>query len=323
MKFNEKQIAPTFQLSLFHDSPYMSQKLKFLNLLRSPSGGYRRYLGSPLRYAGGKSWAVGYVIERLPEDIPRLISPFLGGASIEIAVAKELEIEVLGFDIFDILINYWKIQIECPYELYLELSKLSPTKSVYNKVKEELKKHWNGEKVLPPLILAAYYYFNHNLSYGPGFLGWMSSVYANEKTYRNLLERVRNFNVKKLKVGCASFEEVIPKFKYDFLYCDPPYYLGEDSTLFRGLYPQRNFPVHHDGFNHKLLRDLLMEHKGGFILSYNDSPTIRRWYKNFEIIELPIRYTMGQGETRIGLNRKMKNANHVKQAKELLIIKKV
>jgi DNA adenine methylase len=64
-----------------------------------------------------------------------------------------------------------------------------------------------------------------------------------------------------------------------------------------------------------------LEHKGGFILSYNDAPTIREWYKNFEIVELPVQYTMGQGETRIGVNRKAKNTNHVKKTQELLIIK--
>ncbi len=72
----------------------------------------------------------------------------------------------------------------------------------------------------------------------------MSSVYANPKTYQNLLKRVKNFNVKNLWVECKSFEEVIPSFKNEFLYCDPPYYLGADSTLFKGLYPQRNFPIH-------------------------------------------------------------------------------
>jgi DNA adenine methylase len=97
--------------------------------------------------------------------------------------------------------------------------------------------------------------------------------------------------------------------------------LGEDSSLFRGLYPQRNFPIHHNNFNHEYLRELLLEHKGGFILSYNDSPTIRKWYKDFKIIELPIHYTMGQGETRIGMNRKKENRNHIKKTKELLIIK--
>ncbi|MCM8827612.1 MAG: DNA adenine methylase [Candidatus Omnitrophica bacterium] len=309
------------QLCLLTDSLSKTPKQRFLSKLRGKGRYYKRYLGSPLRYAGGKSWAVGYVIERIPENIKRLISPFFGGGSIEIAVAKELGIDVIGFDIFDILVNYWKVQIEDPEGLYQELIKLKPTKEVYNEVKKELKRHWKGEVKLPPLKLAAYYYFNHNLSYGPGFLGWMSSVYANEKVYQRLLERVRSFNVKNISVECASFEEVIPKFKYDFLYCDPPYYLGEDSTLFRGLYPQRNFPIHHNNFNHELLRDLLLDHKGGFILSYNDSPTIRKWYKDFEIIELDVHYTMGQGEVRIGLNRNTKNSNHVKKTKELLIIK--
>jgi len=150
----------------------------------------------------------------------------------------------------------------------------------------------------------------------------MSSVYAKEGTYYRLLERVRNFNVKNISIECATFEQVIPEFKNDFLYCDPPYYLGEDSTLFRGLYPQRNFPIHHNNFNHELLRDLLYNHKGGFILSYNDAPTIREWYKDFDIVELPIMYTMGQGEVRIGVNRKKENRNHIKRTKELLIIKR-
>lgn len=311
--YNEEILIPDF-------AP-ITPKDNFLHDLRGKKEKYKRYLGSPLRYAGGKSWAVGYVIEKLPDNIDRLISPFFGGGSIEIAIAKELGIQVLGFEIFDILVNYWKIQIEKPEDLYNELSKLNPTKETYNIIKEELKKHWEGKIKLPPLKLAAYYYFNHNLSYGPGFLGWMSSVYADKNMYQRLLERVKNFNVKNIKVECDSFENVIPLYKNDFLYCDPPYYLGGDSTVFKGLYPQRNFPIHHNNFNHELLKDLLLDHKGGFILSYNDTPTIRDWYKDFEIIELSINYTMGQGETRIGVNRRNKNANHIKETQELLIVK--
>ncbi|MEO0127213.1 MAG: DNA adenine methylase [candidate division WOR-3 bacterium] len=322
-KINSQKHKELFYQNLFPNLvPSLTPKQAFLEKIRGRGKRYKRYLGSPLRYAGGKSWAVGYVIERLPDNIHRLISPFFGGGSIEIAVAKELGIEVIGFEIFDILVNYWKIQIEKPDDLYKELKKLKPDKDTYHWVKGELKKHWKGEIRLAPLKLATYYYFNHNLSYGPGFLGWMSSVYAKEEMYLRLLERVRTFNVKNIQIECASFEEVIPKYKNDFLYCDPPYYLGKDSTLFRGLYPQRNFPIHHNNFNHNLLRDLLLSHRGGFILSYNDSPTIRKWYKDFEIIELPIHYTMGQGETRIGFNRKVKNSNHIKKTQELLIIKK-
>lgn len=294
----------------------------FLPSLKSNSkNNYKRYLGSPLRYAGGKSLAVGYILKLLPDNIKKVVSPFLGGASVEIAMTKELGIEVIGYDIFDILINYWQVQLKSPEKLYQELNKLKPTKEEYKKVKEILKKHWKGEIKLEKIKLATYYYFNHNLSYGPGFLGWPSSVYIDKKKYETILERVKNFKAARLKVFCGDFKKTIPKHKNDFMYLDPPYFLEGDSKMFRGIYPQRNFPVHHNNFDHKRLHELLKEHKGGFILSYNDCKQIREWYKDYEIYKPSWQYTMGQGETRIGLNRIKNNSNHIKESHELLIYK--
>ena len=48
---------------------------------------------------GGKSLAVGLILEQIPSDTKRLISPFIGGGSVEVAAALELDIEVLAFDI--------------------------------------------------------------------------------------------------------------------------------------------------------------------------------------------------------------------------------
>ena len=202
------------------------------------------------------------------------------------------------------------------------LSKWPSTKKQYSEVKDRLKAHWKKEKLIKDkLSLAAHYWFNHNLSYGPGFLGWMSKIYENPSRYERLLDKVRNFRCPGLTVSCSSFQKSIPKHKGDFLYCDPPYYLEGDSLMFKGIYPQRNFPIHHKGFPHEMLRDLLHKHKGGFILSYNDCQTIRKWYKNFKIIEVKWQYTLGQGETRIGKNR-IENGtqNHVKNSHELLIL---
>jgi DNA adenine methylase len=312
------------QLPLIFYNSISDKKREFLIRLKSnsPKNKYKRYLESPIRYAGGKSLAVGYVIECLADNIKRVISPFFGGGSVEIAIAKELGIPVIGFEIFDILVNYWQIQINKPYELYQSLALLDPTKEEYAKVKGILKSHWKKEATLSSLELATYYYFNHNLSYGPGFLGWMSKVYDDKNRYKMMIEKVRNFEVKNLRVECETFENVLPKYENDFLYCDPPYYLGTDSTLFRGIYPQRNFPIHHNNFNHLKLRDLLLnDHKGGFILSYNDCATIREWYSDCQIIEVSWQYTMGQGETRIGLNRKRESRNHIKKSNEILLVK--
>ena len=299
-------------------------KKDFLNKLVSPSGKtkYKRYMGAPIRYAGGKSLAVGLVVERIPDETKRVISPFLGGGSVEVAIAKELNLPVIGYDIFDILVNYWQVQLNNPEELYKKLSGFKPNKENFKKIKETLKKHWKGEKKLNNLDLAAHYYFNHNTSYGPGFLSWPSSVYMDGRKYKSMLEKVKNLKIENLKVYCDTFENVIPQYKNDFLYCDPPYFLDGDSKMFKGIYPQRNFPVHHNNFNHEKLRDLLLNHKGEFILSYNDCSTIREWYKEFKFIDVSWQYTMGQGETRIGLNRINGNRNHIKQSHEILIVKR-
>src|SRR3989338_9384182 len=302
---------------------FTERKNLFLNGLKSPTGKnkYKRYLGAPIRYAGGKSLATGLIIELIPEDVQRVISPFIGGGSVEVAIAKELGLPVIGYDIFDILVKYWQVQLKNPQELYKKLSNLRPDAKTFKKIKNELKKHWKKEKELNDLNLATHYYFNHNTSYGPGFLSWPSSVYMQDKKYISMLEKVKNFKVSNLDVHCDTFENVIPKYQDDFFYCDPPYFLEGDSKMFKGIYPQRNFPIHHNNFNHEKLRDLLLKHKGRFILSYNDCSTIREWYKDFMFIDVSWQYTIGQGETRIGLNRKNGNMSHVKKSHEVLIVK--
>ncbi|RAZ62526.1 hypothetical protein CHL9767_08605, partial [Campylobacter hyointestinalis subsp. lawsonii] len=54
-------------------------KNNFLNSIRANNGNYKRFTGSLLRYGGGKSLAVGLILENFPNDIKRIISPFIGG----------------------------------------------------------------------------------------------------------------------------------------------------------------------------------------------------------------------------------------------------
>jgi DNA adenine methylase len=63
--------------------------------------GYKRYKNPYLRYAGGKSLAVGHLLNKLPDDIDKLISPFFGAGSFELALSQECNINVIGYDIFE------------------------------------------------------------------------------------------------------------------------------------------------------------------------------------------------------------------------------
>jgi DNA adenine methylase len=293
---------------------------------------------TPIRYAGGKSKAYNIISEYLPffPKPKRIISPFIGGGSLEVRWASEQNIPVFGFDVFWCLTNYWKNQLNNPREVYEILHSLTCSKETYKKIKEELQSwtrvqelfkdwptdHYERKPVwIDNLDGAAYYFYNHNLSFGPAFLGWFSSVYSDDKKYTKMIERVRDFKCPNLRVENHSFEEVIPNFPNDMIYLDPPYYMEKDSDnkMFKGLYPNNNWPVHHNSFDHELLRDLLHNHKGSFILSYNNCETIREYYKDFKQVFPDWKYSYGQGETRIGKNRT--DGKITKESHEILIIK--
>ena len=300
-----------------------------------------RHSRTPLRYAGGKSKAFGFISTYIPfwPKPKRIVSPFIGGGSLEVRWANELDIEVIGYDVFDMLVNFWKVLLKQPQELAKELSKITPDDKTYKEVKDillhldktqELLSGWktNSYKrevmiTLNKLERASFYYFNHNTSYGPGYLGWPSSVYLQADRWKQMCKNIQNFKCGNLSVEQADYRDVIPNHKKDLLYLDPPYYLEQDADnkMFKGIYPMRNIPVHHDGFDHEKLRDMLHNHEGSFVLSYNNCETIREWYKDFHQVFPKWSYSMGSGETRIGKNRRDQGISNVKESHEILIIK--
>jgi DNA adenine methylase len=304
---------------------------------------YKRVSLSPLRYAGGKSKAIGLILEHLPALKERkIVSPFFGGGSFELVLAKQLGFQVIGYDIFGILVNFWKQILERPAALATELAKLVPDAENYTRNRHILLAYW--DKVKPAtlqyetrdklvltdeekvrldadeLLQAAYYYYNMQLSYGPMFLGWGSSVYLTKPKYEGILKNVRNFTGAGLQVRCADFGTAIEAHPNDFLFLDPPYYMGGDSKMFKGMYPNCNFAIHHNNFDHERLRDLLKAHKGGFLMTYNDCSTIREWYSEFKQVFPVWQYTYGQGEKRLGKNRVAGTNDNTKESHEIFII---
>ena len=298
-----------------------------------------------LRYAGGKSRAIKKITPFV-EPYSEIVSPFLGGGSLEVHWALEGK-KIIANDVFDILVCFWNQLLANPDGLADELQKITPDKKTYAIIKESLMctpqvqnmlKDWttdfykckkiekldnnnnpimgdNGKVVkvkepriinsLEDVILAAYYYFNHNCSYGPGFLGWASDIYMNQKKWNKAIQKIRDFSVPNMEVHNESFETFIPKYKEKFMYLDPPYYLkkDDDNKMLGGIYPMKNIPVHHNEFDHEKLRDLMLNHKGNFVMSYNNCETIREWYKDFELFYPEWHYSMDVGEKRIGKNR--------------------
>lgn len=331
----------------FIDGPYERDEeylSKFLKTIKNKNGIYKRFCISPLRYAGGKSKAIGLILENLPKlKEKKIISPFFGGGSVELCLSQILGINVIGYDIFNMLANFWNVLINYKTEFVNELIKFEITEKEFTYNRHVLLNYW--EKIKPIdlnyktknkiqlnpedltklddniITQAAYYYYNMTLSYGPMFLGWPSSNEINKDKFKRKIEKIKELNLNNLQVSCSSFQEILEKHSNDFLFLDPPYYLNGDSKMFKGMYPNCNFAIHHNSFDHIKLAELLKKHKGGFLMTYNNCSTIRDLYNDCKFEFPEWQYTYGQGETRIGKNRDQTTKDNIKESHEIIIIK--
>lgn len=322
------------------DEPYLENYLKSIS---NTNGTYKRQCLSPLRYAGGKSKAIGLILANLPKlKEKKIVSPFFGGGSVELCLSQHLGIEVVGYDIFGLLVNFWNTLIHNKAEFVEQLKQFHVTETEFTYNRHVLLNYW--DKIKPAdliyktkakvelktedLILldndsimqAVYYYYNMTLSYGPMFLGWPSSNEIDKAKFDRRIEKLGKMNLVNLSVSCASFEEVLEKHIDDFLFLDPPYYLEGDSKMFKGMYPNCNFAIHHNNFDHKRLAELLKKHKGGFLMTYNNCSAVREMYAGCKFEYPEWQYTYGQGETRIGKNRKNAEEGIKKESHEIFII---
>ena len=83
-------------------------RLALLRRLHKANGVYKMWAKSPITYVGGKSRAIGYILEKIPPNTDTIVSPFVGGASFEI-VAASLGYKVICYDICQPLINFWQV----------------------------------------------------------------------------------------------------------------------------------------------------------------------------------------------------------------------
>ena len=323
------------------EEPYLAN---FLKSIRNKNGTYKRICISPLRYAGGKSKAIGLILENLPKlKEKKIVSPFFGGGSVELCISQRLGIEVVGYDVFNMLVNFWNVLINHKNEFIDELLKFDINGDEFTYNRHVLLNYW--EKIKPNDLnyktknkrelkeedltkldnnmvnQAVYYYYNMTLSYGPMFLGWPSSNEINKDKFKRRIEKMKEMNLINLHINCASFEEILENHSNDFLFLDPPYYLDGDSKMFKGMYPNCNFAIHHNNFDHVKLADMLKKHKGGFLMTYNNCSTIRDLYNDCKFEYPKWQYTYGQGETRIGKNRQITTKDNIKESHEIIIIK--
>ena len=266
---------------------------------------------SPLRYPGGKSRAVSkivdkYIIPNMPES-KKVCSPFFGGGSIEIDLAKR-GFRVYGYDAFPSLVNFWQVLLKNPNKLANATEKeLRVSKKRFDKIQENFRN--KSGKYRQQMKNATIFYLLNRTSYsGTTLSGGMAIDHdksnrwerINPRFNRASVERLRNFSVKNLTVSKLDFRRSILKHKDVFVYADPPYYIGK-KKLYGNLGDMQ--------FKQKDHEDLakILKKRKRWVLSYNDTPEVRKLYRGFKTIR---KLSWSYGMSNVN-SRKKKHSNEI------------
>lgn len=238
---------------------------------------------SPLRYPGGKSRAVKIVQELVPHGVTELLSPFVGGGSIEIACAAA-GMRVHGYDVFKPLVAFWKRLLADPRALAMDIQRYYPlTRDRFYSLQH---RHQDEETDLQAVL---FFVLNRASFSGTTLSGGCSDSALQERFTQSSIDRVARFQVPNLSVEWADFNEALDRHPHTFTYLDPPYWLKKAD-----LYGNRGSAHRH--FDHLGLRDRLGARRG-WILSYNNCPEILALYEGFEVLYPDWKYGMNRSRT--------------------------
>ena len=278
---------------------------------------------TPLRYPGGKSRAVKTILEFIPEDCGELCSPFLGGGSVELALA-ERGVKIHGYEGFKPIVWFWQALLDDPERLadkadsYRKRKKYKhkeedvwarglPEKT-FNRMREEVRFALQQKHEFDFDIAAKVYAINRSSFSGATFSGGFSERASYARFTDKQIEYIRNFKVSDFTVKYADFKDSIKKHDC-FFYLDPPYFLSGARSRLYG-----NEGDMHEFFPHLSLFSELKEKKN-WILSYNDCEEIRHLYRDYEIKKVSWTYGMKNVKS-----KKVKEKKSMGESSEIIII---
>ncbi|MEM4203253.1 MAG: DNA adenine methylase [Candidatus Methanomethylicaceae archaeon] len=186
-----------------------------------------------LRYPGGKSRAVQFILKNIPMDISELREPMVGGGTVSLAVKQLLpHVKVVINDINYDLICFWKILRDRPQELIAEVKKIRESckdgRALYERLIENAGSN-DFEKAVRFFVL------NRITFSGTVESGGYSQHAFEERFTISAIEKLRMAAniVKDFEITCGDYEELLfREGKNVFIFLDPPYCSTAKSRLY-------------------------------------------------------------------------------------------
>ncbi|WP_338627716.1 DNA adenine methylase [Clostridium baratii] len=231
----------------------------------------------PITRMGGKSKLRKTIIEMIPEHTC-YVELFFGAGWVYFG-KEPSKVEVIN-DIDKELINLFKmIKYHAP-EIERQLEFEFSGRDIFEEYKNcTLEQLTEIHRAIRFLYLISQSFAGKGNHYGYGTTRKPSQHIFYKDVLLDLKERLRNTYVENL-----SFEKIIDKYdkKHSFFFCDPPYF---ETAGYGNEFGEKE---------HLILRDKLKNIKGKFLVTINDHPKVREWYKDFNIKEVEVHYSISR-----------------------------
>lgn len=241
---------------------------------------------SPLRYPGGKSRAIKQILPLIP-DFKEFREPMVGGGSVFFAL-KQLypERKFWVNDINKELYSFWKICKDDTPNLIKEVKKLKLNATNGKELHLQLLQNTNTsdfERALRFFIL------NRITFSGLAESGGYSKQAFESRFTDSSIQRLKEASniLDNTKITNKDYEELIATEGEDvFIFLDPPYLSKTKSRLYG-----KNGDLH-EGFDHKRFSEIMKKCKHSWLITYDDSPEVRKLFPDAYIYEWELQYGM-------------------------------
>jgi len=229
-------------------------------------------MDSFIAWIGGKKLLRKEIVKKFPENIDRYVEVFGGAAWVLFYKEKYAKQEVYN-DVNSDLVNLFRCVKHHPNAMIEELKFTLNARETFDTLKEN-----KNRTDFTDIQRAAMFYYLVKTSYG-------ATLRQYGVNYRNPYFLLKNIEaiaqrLAKVVIENKDFHEILTKYDKEgtLFYCDPPYYKTEkyyniDTVAFSKE-------------QHIVLRDMLSNIKGKFVLSYNEDEFIRNLYQGFYIQEV-------------------------------------
>lgn len=246
---------------------------------------------SPLRYPGGKTFLLKYLIEiiKLNNPIETYIEPFAGGAGAAIGLLENNYVQKIFLnDADDHIFKFWKSIIHDTNKFINKIKKTPVNIEEWYKQKTLLNNSKTGKQASDLTVGFATFYMNRSnrsgILTGSGPIGgykqqgkWKIDARFNKD---NLISRIEKIATLKNKIKLYNLDAIdflkyhVPKLNINkrktLIYLDPPYY-EKGPGLYRLSYSKKD----HINLRKFLRRKLKIK----WVLSYDDAEFIRNLYQ--------------------------------------------